>query len=79
MIFVTLAVPDNVAEEYYAASEKLASHLRSIGPAPDAKTLMTIVLASYTADDLARTFDLALRSMAGEPPPEDEDFPSLSS
>ena len=75
-MIITLPVPDNVAREYFVAAEKLTTHLAPIGAAPDARTLMVMVLASIDAEELVAQFDLALRSIIDTPiPPKDWDVP----
>lgn len=71
MTHITVALPDAVAQQYYAASEKLSDHLAEIGQAPDARTLMRFTLAGLDADDITRNFDLALRNMVGAPIPDE--------
>jgi hypothetical protein len=71
MIHITIALPDQVAQQYYQASEKLTSHYKEIGQAPDAHTLMRFALASFHADDIARHFDFTLRNLTGAPMPDE--------
>ena len=53
MMHITVALPDEVAQEYYTASEKLADVLKDVSPAPNAQTLMRLMLASFTSHDIA--------------------------
>ena len=69
MIHVTVALPDEVAQHYYTASEKLAEHLQS--PTPSAQTLMRFMLASFDADDVAAHFDRVIRNVTGAPMPDE--------
>jgi hypothetical protein len=71
MIHVTVALPDQVAQHYYTASEKLAEHLQ--GPTPSAQTLMRFMLASFDADDVAAHFDRVIRNVTGAPMPDETD------
>ena len=52
MMHITVALPDEVAQQYYNASEKLDKALQ-IGTTPDAQTLMRFMLAGFSADDIA--------------------------
>jgi hypothetical protein len=71
VIHITIPLPDDVAQEYYNASEKLADYLGD--PAPNAQTLMRFMLAGFSADDVARHFDRALRNLTGAPMPDELD------
>jgi len=73
MMHITVALPDEVAQEYYTASEKLADVLKDISPAPNAQTLMRLMLASFTSHDIAAHFDRALRNVTGAPMPDESD------
>ncbi|HUB68031.1 MAG TPA: hypothetical protein VL981_11155 [Candidatus Methylacidiphilales bacterium] len=77
MIHITIPLPDDVAQQYYNASEKLAEHFGD--PAPNAQTLMRFMLAGFTADDVARHFDRALRNLTGAPMPDETDTYVFSS
>ena len=72
MMHITVALPDDVAQQYYNASEKLADALQA-GAAPDAQTLMRFMLAGFSSDDIAAHFDRALRNITGAPMPEETD------
>lgn len=79
MVNITVSLPDTVAQQYYTAAEKLSNHLAAIGQAPDAPTLMRFMLASFDAEDITQSFDLALRNMVGAPIPDEPEvwaFPS---
>ncbi len=69
---ITVALPDDVAQEYYNASEKLKEVLEA-DRAPDAQTLMRFMLAGFTAQDIAVHFDKALRNITGAPMPDETD------
>ena len=71
MMHITVALPDDVAQEYYNASEKLKEVLE-VGQ-PDAQTLMRFMLAGFDANDIAAHFDRALRNITGAPMPEETD------
>jgi hypothetical protein len=71
MMHITVALPDDVAQEYYNASEKLKEVLE-VGQ-PDAQTLMRFMLAGFTAHDIAAHFDRALRNITGAPMPDETD------
>jgi len=71
MMHITVALPDDVAQEYYNASEKLKEVLE-VGQ-PDAQTLMRFMLAGFTAHEIAAHFDRALRNITGAPMPEETD------
>jgi ribosome recycling factor len=71
MMHITVALPDEVAQEYYNASEKLKEVLE-VGQ-PDAQTLMRFMLAGFDANDIAAHFDRALRNITGAPMPEETD------
>jgi hypothetical protein len=71
MMHITVALPDDVAQEYYNASEKLKEVLE-VGQ-PDPQTLMRFMLAGFTAHDIAAHFDRALRNITGAPMPEETD------
>ena len=73
MTHITVALPDDVAKIYYEAAQKLADHLADLGPTPNAQTLMRFVLASYTPDEIAAQFDMALRNLVGAPVPDEAD------
>ncbi len=72
MMHITVALPDDVAQEYYTASEKLKEHLQLVSP-PDPQTLMRFMLAAFSADDVAAHFDRALRNITGAPMPDETD------
>ena len=72
MMHITVALPDEVAQQYYNASEKLDKALQ-LGTTPDAQTLMRFMLASFSADDIAEHFDRALRNITGAPMPDETD------
>jgi hypothetical protein len=72
MMHITVALPDDVAQQYYNASEKLADALQA-GAAPDAQTLMRFMLAGFDAHDIAAHFDRALRNITGAPMPDETD------
>lgn len=71
MIHITVSLPDQVAQQYYEASEKLADYLGD--PAPNAQTLMRCMLAGFTADEVATHFDTSLRNITGAPMPGETD------
>jgi hypothetical protein len=71
MMHITVALPDEVAQEYYNASEKLKEVLE-VGQ-PDAQTLMRFMLAGFTAHDIAAHFDRVLRNITGAPMPDETD------
>ena len=71
MMHITVALPDDVAQEYYNASEKLKEVLE-VGQ-PDPQTLMRFMLSGFTAHDIAAHFDRALRNITGAPMPEETD------
>jgi hypothetical protein len=71
MMHITIALPDDVAQEYYNASEKLKEVLE-VGQ-PDAQTLMRFMLAGFSSDDIAAHFDRALRNITGAPMPLETD------
>jgi len=71
MMHITVALPDDVAQEYYNASEKLKEVLE-VGQ-PDAQTLMRFMLAGFTAHEIAAHFDRALRNITGAPMPNEAD------
>jgi hypothetical protein len=71
MMHITVALPDDVAQEYYNASEKLKEVLE-VGQ-PDAQTLMRFMLAGFSSDDIAAHFDRALRNITGAPMPHETD------
>lgn len=73
MTHITVALPDNVAQQYYTAAEKLSGYLSEFGQPPSAQTLMRFMLSSHNADDIAKTFDLTLRNMVGAPLPQEPD------
>jgi hypothetical protein len=72
MMHITVALPDDVAQEYYNASEKLKEVLEA-DQSPDAQTLMRFMLAGFTAHDIAAHFDRALRNLTGAPIPDETD------
>jgi hypothetical protein len=72
MMHITVALPDEVAQQYYNASEKLDKALQ-LGTTPDAQTLMRFMLAGFSADDIAEHFDRALRNITGAPMPDETD------
>ena len=72
MMHITVALPDEVAQQYYNASEKLEKALQ-LGTTPDAQTLMRFMLAGFSADDIAEHFDRALRNITGAPMPDETD------
>jgi hypothetical protein len=65
MMHITVALPDEVAQRYYTASEKLDQALQ-LGTKPDPQTLMRFMLAGFSADDIAEHFD-------GAPMPDETD------
>ena len=71
MMHITVALPDDVAQEYYNASEKLKEVLE-VGQ-PDPQTLMRFMLAGFTAHEIAAHFDRALRNITGAPMPNEAD------
>ena len=71
MMHITVALPDEVAQEYYNASEKLKEVLE-VGQ-PDAQTLMRFMLAGFSSDDITAHFDRALRNITGAPMPQEID------
>jgi hypothetical protein len=73
MTHITVALPDEVANTYYEAAQKLSDHLADIGQAPNVQTLMRFILASYTPDEIAGQFDMALRNLVGAPVPNEPD------
>lgn len=73
MMHITVALPDDVAQEYYTASERLADVLKDASPAPNAQTLMRFMLAGFTSQDIAADFDRALRNLTGAPIPDESD------
>jgi hypothetical protein len=80
MMHITVALPDEVAQEYYNASEKLHEYLKDQDAsgentklAPDAQTLMRFMLAGFTSDDIANHFDRVLRNITGAPMPDESD------
>ncbi len=73
MTHITVPLPDDVAKTYYEAAQKLSDHLAEIGQAPNAQTLMRFILASYTPDEIASQFDMALRNLVGAPIPDEQD------
>jgi hypothetical protein len=73
MTHITVPLPDDVAKTYYEAAQKLADHMADFGQAPNPQTLMRFVLASYTADEIAAQFDMALRNLVGAPVPDEPD------
>jgi hypothetical protein len=72
MMHITVALPDDVAQEYYNASEKLKEVLE-VDQAPDAQTLMRLILAGFSAHEIAAHFDRALRNITGAPMPDEID------
>jgi hypothetical protein len=72
MMHITVALPDEVAQQYYNASEKLEKALQ-LGTTPDSQTLMRFMLAGFSADDIAEHFDRALRNITGAPMPDETD------
>jgi hypothetical protein len=72
VIHITVALPDEVAQHYYTASEKLAEALE-VPAAPTAQTLMRFMLAGFTAEDIAQHFDRTLRNITGAPMPDETD------
>ena len=72
MMHITVALPDEVAQQYYNASEKLEKALQ-LGTTPDAQTLMRFMLAGFSSDDIAEHFDRALRNITGAPMPDETD------
>jgi hypothetical protein len=72
MMHITVALPDEVAQEYYTASEKLDKALQ-LGQKPDPQTLMRFMLAGFSADDITAAFDSALRNITGMPVPDETD------
>ncbi len=73
MMHITVALPDEVAQQYYNASEKLEKALQLGTTTPDAQTLMRFMLAGFSADDIAEHFDRALRNITGAPMPDETD------
>ena len=71
MMHITVALPDDVAQEYYNASEKLKEVLE-VGQ-PDPQTLMRFMLAGFSSDDITAHFDRALRNITGAPMPDESD------
>ena len=71
MMHITVALPDDVAQEYYNASEKLKEVLE-VGQ-PDPQTLMRFMLAGFTSDDITAHFDRVLRNITGAPMPDETD------
>ena len=72
MIHITVALPDEVAQHYYTASEILSDHLQ-VENAPTAQTLMRFMLAGFTAEDITEHFDRCLRNITGAPMPDETD------
>jgi hypothetical protein len=72
MMHITVALPDDVAQEYYTASEKLKEFLE-VGQPPNAQTLMRLMLAGFTSDDITAHFDRVLRNITGAPMPDETD------
>jgi hypothetical protein len=72
MMHITVALPDEVAQEYYNASEKLKEALQ-VEQSPDPQTLMRFMLAGFSAADIAAHFDRALRNLTGAPMPDETD------
>ena len=72
MMHITVALPDDVAQEYYNASEKLKEYLQH-RDTPDAQTLMRFMLAGFTASDITAHYDRALRNITGAPMPDETD------
>ena len=72
MMHITVALPDEVAQQYYNASEKLDKALQ-LGTTPDAQTLMRFMLAGFTSDDITAHFDKVLRNITGAPMPNETD------
>jgi hypothetical protein len=72
MIHITVALPDEVAQHYYNASEKLSEALQ-VQNAPTAQTLMRFMLAGFDAEDITEHFDRALRNITGAPMPDETD------
>ena len=73
MIHITVALPDEVAQQYYTASQKLADVLKDAAPPPNAQSLMRFMLAGFDAHDIAAHFDRALRNITGAPMPDETD------
>ncbi len=73
MTHITVALPDDVAQQYYNASEKLASYLGESGPPPTPQTLMRFTLSRFTGDDIVENFDRTVRNLVGAPVPDEED------
>jgi hypothetical protein len=75
MMHITVSLPDETAQQYYRASERLADQLKDTGSqAPDAKTLMRFMLCGFAEEDIARHFDRALRNITGAPMPNEADL-----
>jgi hypothetical protein len=72
MIHITVALPDEVAQHYYTASEKLTDAL-DVKITPTAQTLMRFMLAGFDSEDIAEHFDRALRNITGAPMPDETD------
>ncbi len=75
MMHITVALPDEAAQQYYRASERLADQLKDTGSQPpSAQTLMRFMLCAFAEDDVVRHFDLALRNVTGAPMPDEADL-----
>ncbi len=75
MMHITVALPDEAAQHYYRAAEKLAEQLKDTGSQPpSAQILMRFMLCGFTDEDIARHFDRALRNLIGAPMPDEADL-----
>ncbi len=75
MMHITVSLPDEAAQHYYRASERLAELLKDTGSEPpDARTLMRFMLCGFTDEDIARHFDRALRNITGAAMPDEADL-----
>ena len=69
MTHITVALPDQVAQQYYKAAELLADYIGETDQPPTAPNLMRFILSGFTAEEVARQFDLTLRNLTGVPVP----------
>lgn len=75
MMHITVALPDEAAQQYYRAAERLAEQLKDTGcQPPSAQILMRFMLCGFTDEAIARHFDLALRNITGAPMPDEADL-----
>ncbi|HEY0256150.1 MAG TPA: hypothetical protein VGC39_01810 [Candidatus Methylacidiphilales bacterium] len=75
MMHITVALPDEAAQQYYRASEKLAEQLKDTGSQPPtAQVLMRFMLTAFSEEDITRHFDRALRNITGAPMPDEADL-----